>query len=127
MGSIGRYVFRTTMGAFVIILVSLTVVIWFTQAMRDFDLITTQRQTLLVFVGITGLIHSVARHDTRADRAIDGSCARPQQAQVGLRDHRDECGRRVAVAIVEAIPRRCLRGLAPGLRHRRLCLAAQPA
>src|ERR1700722_17325282 len=56
MGSIGRYMFRTTMGAFVIILVSLTVVIWFTQAMRDFDLITSQRQTLFVFVGITGLI-----------------------------------------------------------------------
>ena len=56
MGSIGRYIFRTTMGAFVIILVSLTVVLWFTQAMRDFDLITSQRQTLFVFVGITGLI-----------------------------------------------------------------------
>ena len=55
MGSIGRYIFRTTMGAFVIILVSLTVVLWFTQAMRDFDLITSQRQTLLVFVEITGL------------------------------------------------------------------------
>jgi len=56
MGSIGRYMFRATMGAFLITLVSLTVVIWFTQAMRDFDLITSQRQTLLVFVGITGLI-----------------------------------------------------------------------
>ena len=56
MGSIGRYIFRTTMGAFVLILVSLTVVLWFTQAMRDFDLITSQRQTLLVFVGITGMI-----------------------------------------------------------------------
>jgi lipopolysaccharide export system permease protein len=56
MGSIGRYMFRTTMGAFLIIVVSLTIVIWFTQAMRDFDLITSQRQTLLVFVGITGLI-----------------------------------------------------------------------
>ncbi len=56
MGSIGRYMFRTTMGAFLITLVSLTIVIWFTQAMRDFDLITSQRQTLLVFVGITGLI-----------------------------------------------------------------------
>jgi lipopolysaccharide export system permease protein len=56
MGSIGRYMFRATMGAFLIALVSLTVVIWFTQAMREFDLITTQRQTLLVFVGITGLI-----------------------------------------------------------------------
>src|ERR1700677_5413626 len=56
MGSIGRYMFRATMGAFLIALVSLTVVIWFTQAMRDFDLITSQRQTLFVFVGITGLI-----------------------------------------------------------------------
>src|ERR1700680_1208411 len=56
MGSLGRYMFRATMAAFVIALVSLTVVIWFTQAMRDFDLITSQRQTLLVFVGITGMI-----------------------------------------------------------------------
>jgi len=56
MGSIGWYVFRTTMVAFLITLVSLTVVIWFTQAMRDFDLITSQRQTMFVFVGITGLI-----------------------------------------------------------------------
>jgi lipopolysaccharide export system permease protein len=48
--------FRSTLGAFLITLVSLTVVIWFTQAMRDFDLITSQRQTLLVFVGITGMI-----------------------------------------------------------------------
>jgi len=56
MGSIGRYMFRSTLGAFLITLVSLTVVIWFTQAMRDFDLITSQRQTILVFVGITGMI-----------------------------------------------------------------------
>src|ERR1700689_5250187 len=56
MGSIGWYGFPTPMGAFLITLVSLTVVIWFTQAMRDFDLITSQRQTMFVFVGITGLI-----------------------------------------------------------------------
>jgi lipopolysaccharide export system permease protein len=56
MGAIGRYIFRTTMVAFLIALVSLTVVIWFTQAMRDFDLITSQRQTMFVFIGITGLI-----------------------------------------------------------------------
>lgn len=56
MGSIGGYIFRAIMGAFLIILVSLTLVIWFTQAMRDFDLITSQRQTLLVFIGITGMI-----------------------------------------------------------------------
>jgi lipopolysaccharide export system permease protein len=56
MGSIGRYMFRTTMGAFIITLVSLTVVMWFTQAIREFDLITSQRQTVFVFVGITGLL-----------------------------------------------------------------------
>src|SRR6201987_2808802 len=56
MGSLSWYVFRTTMVAFLITLVSLTVVIWFTQAMRDFDLITSQRQTMLVFVSITGMI-----------------------------------------------------------------------
>jgi lipopolysaccharide export system permease protein len=54
--SIGRYIFRTTVAAFLITLVSLTVVIWFTQAMRDFDLITSERQTLFVFIGITGMI-----------------------------------------------------------------------
>jgi lipopolysaccharide export system permease protein len=44
------------MVAFLITLVTLTVVIWFTQAMRDFDLITSERQTLFVFMGITGMI-----------------------------------------------------------------------
>jgi lipopolysaccharide export system permease protein len=56
MRSLSWYVFRSTMVAFLITLITLTVVIWFTQAMRDFDLITSQRQTIFVFVGITGLI-----------------------------------------------------------------------
>jgi lipopolysaccharide export system permease protein len=34
----------------------LTAVIWVTQALRDIDLMTNQGQTILVFVGITGLI-----------------------------------------------------------------------
>ncbi|HSV22997.1 MAG TPA: LPS export ABC transporter permease LptF [Xanthobacteraceae bacterium] len=56
MGSISRYIFRTTFSAFLIVLVSLTALIWVTQALRDFDLMTNQGQTILVFVGITGLI-----------------------------------------------------------------------
>src|SRR5215470_12720404 len=56
MGRIDRYIFRTSFGAFVLILVSLTAVIWITQALRDIDLITGQGQTFLVFVGLTGLI-----------------------------------------------------------------------
>ena len=56
MGSIGAYIFRTTFGAFLVVLVSLTAVIWVTQALRDIDLMTSQGQTILVFIGITGLI-----------------------------------------------------------------------
>jgi lipopolysaccharide export system permease protein len=56
MGSISRYIFSTTFGAFLVVLISLTAVIWVTQALRDFDIMTTQGQTVLVFIGITGLI-----------------------------------------------------------------------
>src|SRR5262245_3028408 len=56
MGSIGSYIFRTALGAFLVVLISLTAVIWVTQALRDIDLMTNQGQTVLVFIGITGLI-----------------------------------------------------------------------
>jgi lipopolysaccharide export system permease protein len=56
MGSISRYIFRTTLGAFLVVLISLTTVIWVTQALRDIDIMTNQGQTILVFVGITSLL-----------------------------------------------------------------------
>ena len=56
MGSISRYIFRTTFSAFLVVLVSLTAVIWVTQALHDIDIMTSQGQTILVFIGITGLI-----------------------------------------------------------------------
>jgi lipopolysaccharide export system permease protein len=56
MGSVSRYIFRTTFGAFLTVLVSLTALVWVTQALRDFNIVTGQGQTVLVFVGITGLI-----------------------------------------------------------------------
>ena len=56
MGSIGRYIFRTTFGAFLVVLISVTTLMWITQALRNIDLMTSQGQTMLVFVGITGLI-----------------------------------------------------------------------
>ncbi len=56
MGSINRYIFRTTLGAFLVVLVSLTALIWVTQALRDIDLMTNQGQSILIFVAITGLI-----------------------------------------------------------------------
>ena len=56
MGSISRYIFSTTFGAFLIVLFSLTAVIWITQALREVDLMTSRGQTILVFLGITSLI-----------------------------------------------------------------------
>jgi lipopolysaccharide export system permease protein len=56
MGSIGRYIFRATLGAFLVVLVSVTTLMWITQALRNFDLMTNQGQSVLVFIGITGLI-----------------------------------------------------------------------
>jgi lipopolysaccharide export system permease protein len=56
MGSIGRYIFRHTFGAFVLVCASLTALMWITQALRDVDLMTNQGQSIFVFVGITGLL-----------------------------------------------------------------------
>jgi lipopolysaccharide export system permease protein len=56
MGSISQYIFRTTLGAFLLVLVSLTSLIWVTQALRDIDLMTNQGQSILIFIAITGLI-----------------------------------------------------------------------
>jgi lipopolysaccharide export system permease protein len=56
MGSIGRYIFRTTFGAFLLVLIGLTAAIWLTQALREVDLMTSQGQTALVFLGITSLV-----------------------------------------------------------------------
>src|SRR5215217_2427233 len=56
MNSIDRYIFRTTFGAFALIAVSLTLLIWVTQALREIDLMTNQGQAVLVFVGMTGLL-----------------------------------------------------------------------
>ena len=127
MGSIGRYIFRTTFGAFLVILVSLTALIWITQALRDIDLMTNQGQTILVFVGITGLIIPLLMSADRADRADDRGRPHAQQAQQRFRDHRDERRRHVAVA---GVPRRSWRsrgGVADGaassapISRRRAC------
>ena len=56
MGSIDKYIFRTTLASFVLILISLTGVIWITQALRGIDLMTSQGQTIVTFLGITSLV-----------------------------------------------------------------------
>jgi lipopolysaccharide export system permease protein len=56
MGSIARYIFRSTTATFIVVLVSLTAVIWVTQALRDIDLMTNRGQSIAVFLGITSLL-----------------------------------------------------------------------
>lgn len=56
MGSIDRYVFRTILMSFAVVLISLTGVIWITQALRGIDLMTSQGQTIVTFLGFTSLL-----------------------------------------------------------------------
>jgi lipopolysaccharide export system permease protein len=55
MRLIDRYVLRQVGFAFLACLLILTALIWLTQALRDFDLLTAQGQTILIFFIITSL------------------------------------------------------------------------
>jgi lipopolysaccharide export system permease protein len=55
MTRIERYIFRTASLAFLAGLFALTGVIWVTQALRQFDLLTSKGQTIVVFFTMTGL------------------------------------------------------------------------
>ena len=55
MSAIDKYIVRITLLSFLIILLSLTGIIWITQALRGLDLMTGQGQSILVFLGVTGL------------------------------------------------------------------------
>jgi lipopolysaccharide export system permease protein len=55
MRLIDRYIFRHLGVAFFVCLVVLTALIWLTQALRDFDLVTAQGQTVIVFLIISSL------------------------------------------------------------------------
>lgn len=55
MSLVEAYIFRTAFVAFLAGLGALTGVIWLSQSLREFDLMTTQGQTLLTFLAVTGL------------------------------------------------------------------------
>lgn len=56
MNLVERYIFKIAGSAFLAALGVLTAVIWLTQAMKDFDLMTTKGQSLIMFFQITGLL-----------------------------------------------------------------------
>ena len=83
-------------------LVSLTAVIWVTQALRDIDLMTSQGQTILVFVGITGLIIPLLVLVIAPIALLIAVAHVLNKLSHRFRNHRDERGRHVAVV---AVPR----------------------
>lgn len=54
MDLFGRYVFRQVAGVFLLILLTLTSIVWIATALRELDLLTAQGQTVLLFLKITG-------------------------------------------------------------------------
>ena len=55
MSILGRYIFRQSIGAVLLILVSLTVVTWIGVALRQIDVMTSQGQDAIVFLKLTAL------------------------------------------------------------------------
>ena len=55
MDIIGRYIFRQTATALALILITLTLIVWMTTALRELSLVTSQGQSMLVFLTITSL------------------------------------------------------------------------
>ena len=55
MGRLDRYILTTAGVAFIAALSTLTGMVWLTQILRRFDLMTSQGQTILVFFTVTGL------------------------------------------------------------------------
>lgn len=52
---ISRYIFRQTASALIMILISLTLIVWLTSVLREIKLLTSQGQTFLLFLKITAL------------------------------------------------------------------------
>jgi lipopolysaccharide export system permease protein len=55
MGRLERYILGTAGVAFIAALLTLTAMVWLTQVLRRFDLLTSQGQTILVFLKVTAL------------------------------------------------------------------------
>jgi lipopolysaccharide export system permease protein len=55
MGRLDRYILLTAGGAFIAVLLVLTSMVWVTTALRRFDLLTSQGQTVWVFLTVTAL------------------------------------------------------------------------
>ncbi len=55
MDTISRYIFKQTVTAMLMIMLTLTLIVWMTTALRRIDIMTDQGQGFLIFLQITGL------------------------------------------------------------------------
>lgn len=55
MGLFGRYLFRQVAGAFLLVLLTLTAIVWLATVLRQLNLVTAQGQSFLIFLQMTGL------------------------------------------------------------------------
>ena len=67
MKLIESYIFKRMLGAFVLTLVTLSTTVWMTQALRAFDLVTGQGQSVGTFFRITVLLLPVRGESFRID------------------------------------------------------------
>ena len=65
---IARYIFRQTASALIMILITLTLIVWLTSLLRDIKLLTSQGHTFILFMKITALMHPQAARYRGADR-----------------------------------------------------------
>ena len=120
MGSIDKYIFRTTLASFALVLVSLTGVIWITQALRGIDLMTSQGQTILTFLGITSLVIPALVLIISPIALMIAISHTLNKLATDFGNHRDECGRLLAVPAVPSVFLCHLRGGDHGRLYRRL-------
>ena len=127
MRVIDRYVFRQVTTSFLACLLILTALIWLTQALRDFDILTAQGQTLLIFLIMTSLGDPVPGRDNRAGRLLHRRRldAEPSQRRFGARG--DERGGAVGAPPDAALPGDGAHRVHPGRRDHHLCPARQHA
>ena len=100
MGILSRYVFRQTAGALVLILLSLTGVVWIAVALRQLELMTTQGQDVLRFLAMTTLAIPSMMALIAPDRPADRLHPRPQPPQ--QRQRADRHGGRRHARLVAA-------------------------
>ena len=83
-----RYVFRQTGGALLLILLSLTGIVWISLALRELNVVTSMGQSALTLIKMTTLGAAELHGHHRAVRAADRRDSHAEPPEQRQRDHR---------------------------------------